>query len=73
MVLTAYRRRSCAQATLVEGSRTGSGAGPQMYAEKIGFCSVRSPREMMIPIGLVATVVLTYTTMGWLSQRKRAN
>ena len=39
------------QATLLEGSRTGSGAGPQMYAEKIGRCSVRSPRDMTIPIG----------------------
>jgi hypothetical protein len=38
-------------ATLVVLSDAGSGAGPQIYAEKMGRSSVLSPREIMIPIG----------------------
>lgn len=45
------------QATLVVASGTGSGAGPQIYAEKIGRASLRSPRDMMIPIGSSDSVI----------------
>ena len=39
-------------------STTGSGAGPQIYAEKTGVGSVLSPREIMIPNGSVKPISL---------------
>jgi len=43
-----------------------------------GFTDAGGPADwfliaLVYGVGLVATVVLTYTTMGWLSPRKRAN
>ena len=53
------------QATLVAGSVAGSGAGPQIYAEKTGRGSARSPREMMIPIASsVSMMSLTFFFIG---------
>jgi hypothetical protein len=42
----------------LDASSTGSGAGPQIYAENVGIGSSREPREMMMPIGSVE--------MGWI-------
>ena len=39
------------QAAFDAGSEVGSGAGPQIYAEKTVGCSPRFPLDMMIPIG----------------------
>ena len=44
-------RLATGQATFEVTSATGSGAGAQIYAEKMGRCSARSPRDMIIPRG----------------------
>jgi hypothetical protein len=52
-LLFAYSIVGGNQAAFEAGSTVGSGAGPQIYAEKTVGCSSRFPFDMMIPSGSV--------------------